>query len=203
MRDRPAQPASSGRGTGRSATRRRDAARALCGCERAPPPGRSTAAHYHMGERARWRVGWRRRRRFLPRPLMAATAPFCSAGIAGQPSDAIRRPAVDDRLVGPNAAQEGKGGAPRRAGLAARPSAVGPKGGALRTPSGLGRFCAWAALTVTVFVVFSFSRSIFNSFLNAFVYSFASGNRNSYMFPLLSLYSCFYTLIRTNETIKV
>ena len=32
---------------------------------RAPPPGRSTAARSRSGKRARWRGGWRRRRRFL------------------------------------------------------------------------------------------------------------------------------------------
>jgi len=51
-------------------------------------------------------------------------------------------------------AKYGPRGARRRAGLAAWPSAVGPKARASHAPSGLGRFRAWAASTVKAPIVF-------------------------------------------------
>ena len=57
VRDRPAQPASSGRGTGRSAAHRRDAGAHARGLEsEAPSMASSTAARSPTGERARRRA---------------------------------------------------------------------------------------------------------------------------------------------------
>ena len=50
---------------------------------------------------------------------------------------------------GPKAAQEGERGAPRRAELAARPSAVGPRAQAGADRPNPGRKVVWAASTVT------------------------------------------------------
>jgi len=60
-------------------------------------------------------------------------------------------------------AKYGPRGARRRAGLAAWPSAVGPKARASHAPSGLGRFRAWAASTVKALNCFSIFQKHFNS----------------------------------------
>ena len=141
---------------------------------------------------------------------------FCSGENRGQPSDRDQRPR--ERLAfwtGKRPMWAGRG-TPRRADSAARPLAVGPRAQGKVANQDAGRFLLLGRLNSVSFYCFSiFSEAISIVFLNGFDYSlisiqfctnvfivleikvnsFASGNRNSYLFPLLSLYSYFYTLI--------
>ena len=195
MRDRPAQPASSGRGTGRSDARRRDAGAHARGLEsEAPSMASSTAARSPTGERARRRAS--RGGAALPAPpghhgqwpspprsveregggendarvWGAATATrFCSGENRGRPSDPNQRPR--ERLAfwaGKRPRRAGEG-TPRRAVSAAWPLAVGPRAQGRVAEQAAGRFCSWAAeQCFSFYCFFYFSRSNFNSFFEWF-----------------------------------
>jgi len=179
VRDRPAQPVSSGRGTGCSAARRRDAGAHARGLEKrgAIHGELDGGALTHRRARApASKPRWRRPVHSAGPPWPAAVASFSwrekterrmSLGFAGDAASpsfvpakrALGRPIliVGDGRLGTAAGERasfGPRGARRRAGLAAWPLAVGPKARASRAPSGLGRFRDWATSTVKLYIVF-------------------------------------------------
>ena len=147
---------------------------------RAPPSGCSTAARSHSVERARRRGGRLRRRRFFsnrPWQLLRCgrrnwgeratnelgfggrrSSPFCSGGIAGQPSNLIRRSAT----VGGWRAGFGPGERRRQAEFAAQAQvAAWARGGARCAEWALGRFRSRAERTLQIEFSFFFSKSNF------------------------------------------
>ena len=87
---------------------------------------------------------------------------FCSSKNTAQPSDRRGRLRSPQCGLGRLSVQEDEGSTPRRAELAARPSAVGPRAQAGADHPDPGRKAVWAARTVTITLrISSLFRSIF------------------------------------------
>ena len=130
-------------------------------------PARGPAAAPWLLSLAPWLLPFRGERRQRGRMSLGFAGDAASPGFVPA-KRALGRPIliVGDGRLGTAAgerAKYGPRGARRRAGLAAWPSAVGPKARASRAPSGLGRFRAWAASTVKAPIVFSIFQKHFNS----------------------------------------